>query len=645
MPTNQTPGPQFNISQWMHLLLLGMLFALAYVLLFQDWTPTEQRYAISYSQFKTLVHDGKVKQVLLVGDTANGQLFDAALLGPEASSGTHFTTRIPAFGDESLLPALEARDVQIEVAEKSDGILTRALVAMLPWVLFIALWIWLMQRATRNLGGGLGGRGQLQDFLRSSTGKTTIPDTTFADVAGQENVKREVSELVDFLRAPEQYLELGAEVPRGVLLRGPPGTGKTLLARALAGEAGVPFYTISASEFIEVFVGVGAARVRHLFEEAKKNAPSIIFMDELDSVGRTRGTGLGGGHDEREQTLNQILAEMDGFAGHEAVIVLAATNRPDVLDPALLRPGRFDRHVIIDLPDRKDRLAILKVHTRKVPCAADVDFEKLASGTPGFSGADIKNLVNEAAMHAARKKSRQVRMEHFDEARDKLLLGTVRTLAIQPQERHRLAVHEAGHTLVAFFLPLADPLYKVTIIPRGQALGGTHQLPEEERHTLPEDYLRARLVVTLAGRSAEKELLGSVSSGADNDIQQATALARAMVARWGMSSEIGPIDLRDSEEHPFLGREIAQPRRFSEASAQAVDTAMHQLLQEAEERAVDVIKTHRAALDRLIALLEEHETLQREQIEQCLGAPERKTNIAVVPTRSVETKGADQQGG
>ena len=609
------------------LALLGMLY-----LFYSQGPPTaETTYAISYSRFKSLVEDGKVKKVLLAGDIAKGQLFDSAPLGPQDEPGSRFSTRIPAFGDESLLPALEARDVQIEVTEEGDGIVSRTLIALLPWLLFIALWLWLIQRASRNLAGGLGGRGQLQEFLRPPSKKTTIPDTTFQDVAGQENVKREVAELVDFLRNPEQYRELGAEVPRGVLLMGPPGTGKTLLARALAGEAGVPFYTISASEFIEVFVGVGAARVRNLFEEAKKNAPSIIFIDELDSVGRTRGTGLGGGHDEREQTLNQILAEMDGFAGHEAVIVLAATNRPDVLDPALLRPGRFDRHVTIDLPDRKDRVAILKVHTRKVPLAKDVDFEKLAAGTPGFSGADIKNLVNEAAMFAARRKSTQVVMQDFDEARDKLLLGTVRTLAIQPQERHRLAVHEAGHTLVAYFLPLADPLYKVTIIPRGQALGGTHQLPEEERHTLPEDYLRDRLAVMLAGRSAEKELLGTVSSGADNDISQATALARAMAARWGMASEIGPVDFRDSEEHPFLGREIAQPRRYSEASAQVVDKAVRQFLHEAEEQAVSIIKTRRPALEQLIAALEELETLQRDQIEQCLGPVERKKSIEVVP--------------
>jgi cell division protease FtsH len=631
MTTNEKPGPELNIGPWRYLLwvltLLGMLY-----LFYSHGLPTaEPSYTISYSRFKSLVEDGRVEKVLLAGDIASGQLFDSAPLGPQDEPGSRFTTRIPAFGDESLLPALEARNVQIEVTEEGDGTVTQALLALLPWVLFIALWWWLLQRASRNLAGGLGGRGQFQDFLRSPGKKTTIPDTTFKDVAGQENVKREVTELLDFLRDPEPYRQLGAEVPRGVLLMGPPGTGKTLLARALAGEAGVPFYTISASEFIEVFVGVGAARVRHLFEEAKKNAPSIIFIDELDSVGRTRGTGLGGGHDEREQTLNQILAEMDGFAGHEAVIVLAATNRPDVLDPALLRPGRFDRHVTIDLPDRKDRVAILKVHTRMVPFAKDVDFEKLAAGTPGFSGADIKNLVNEAAMFAARRKGRQVAMQDFDEARDKLLLGTVRTLAIQPQERHRLAVHEAGHTLVAYFLPHADPLYKVTIIPRGQALGGTHQVPEEERHTLPEDYLRDRLAVTLAGRSAEKELLGTVSSGADNDIGQATALARAMAARWGMASDIGPVDLRDSEEHPFLGREIAQPRHYSEASAQSVDKAVRQFLQEAEEQAISVIKAHRPALEQLIAALEELETLQRDQIEQCLGPAGHKKNIEMVP--------------
>mgnify|MGYP001825934337 FL=1 len=400
---------------------------------------------------------------------------------------------------------------------------------------------------------------------------------------------------------------------------GAPGTGKTLLARALAGEAGVPFFSISASEFIEVFVGVGASRVRKLFEAAREQAPSILFIDELDSVGRTRGTGLGGGHDEREQTLNQILAEMDGFSGHEAVIVLAATNRPDVLDPALLRPGRFDRHVMLDLPDSKDRLAILKVHSRKAKLGDDIDLGKIAGGTPGFSGADLRNLVNEAALLAARENSESVQMHHFENARDKLILGTERTLSIQPEERHRLAVHEAGHTVVGWFLPYADPLYKVSILPRGKALGGTQLIPEKERHTLPEQYLHDQLALMMAGRTSEKLLLGSVSSGADDDIHRATMLARAMVSRWGMSDTVGPVDLRESEEHPFLGREIAQPRHFSESSAKDVDDAVRSLLIMAEKRAGELLEDHRAQLDLLVRLLEKEETLHRAQIEDCLG--------------------------
>jgi cell division protease FtsH len=543
----------------------------------------------------------------------------------------HFRTQIPEIGDDTLLPLLDEKDVKVTVKAREESTLFYTLfLTMLPWVVLFLLFYWAYRRTSSAIGGRFGGSGELKRFLESPGRKAEVPDVTFNDVAGQENAKREVMELVSFLKNPGEFLKLGAEVPRGILLMGAPGTGKTLMARALAGEADVPFYSISGSEFIELFVGVGASRVRKLFETAKSNPPSIIFIDELDSVGRTRGTGLGGGHDEREQTLNQILAEMDGFSGHEAVIVIAATNRPDVLDPALLRPGRFDRHVVLDLPDLKERVAILKVHIRKVPVANDVDLEKIAAGTPGFSGADLKNLVNEAAMFAARNKQAQVSMEQFDEARDKLLLGTVRTLAIHPEERHRLAVHEAGHTLVAHFLPFADPLYKVTIIPRGRALGGTQQLPKEERHTLPEDYLRDRLAVFLAGRTAEKLLLGTVSSGADSDIHEATTLARSMVARWGMSEEIGPIDLRESEEHPFLGREIAQPRHYSEHSAQAVDEAVHKLIKQAEERASQTIQQHRPQLDRLITELEEKESLQREEIEQCMGQASDKQGIGLV---------------
>ncbi len=588
-----------------------VLLALAYSLVLR---PTGVD--ISYSEFKQLAGRGQVAEVVLRDSEIRGRLREAQPLGTEGNKSPWFFTRAPALGDSDLLPTLQRYDVQVKV-EAAGG--WSQLLYLLPWLLLLALFGWSYIRASRLIGGGLGRGSDLQRFLQSVVRQAEHPKVSFSDVAGQENAKREVQELIDYLRDPAKFRRLGAQVPRGVLLMGPPGTGKTLLARALAGEAGVPFFSISGSEFIEVFVGVGAARVRNLFEAAKKQAPCIVFIDELDAVGRTRGTGLGGGHDEREQTLNQILAEMDGFAPHESVIVLAATNRPDVLDPALLRPGRFDRHVMLDLPDRKDREAILHVHTRDVPLASSVDLGEMAATTPGFSGADLKNLVNEAAMLAARENQNEVAARHLDEARDKVVLGAARSLVIQPAERHRLAIHEAGHTIVAYFLPGADPLYKVSIVPRGRALGGTQQLPEQERHTLPEDYLKDRLAVMLGGRTAERERLGTVSSGADDDIRQATALARSMVARWGMSETIGPVDLRDSEEHPFLGREIAQPRRFSESSAQAVDKAVRDLLNEAEQRAAAVLHEHGADLDRLAGALEEEEHLDRPRIETLLG--------------------------
>ncbi len=555
---------------------------------------TQRRVAdVSYSEFKQLAVDSAISKVTFRGGSVTASLTEAQPVGALGQTVAEIRSRVPDLGDPELLPLLEDKGVEIRsLPSEGEGPL-RWLYGLAPWLLLIGIYLWFWNRMQKGMLGRFGGR-DIPDFLSGSAKKEEkrSDKVTFDDVAGQDNAKREVSELVDFLREPTRYTQLGAEPPRGVLLMGPPGTGKTLLARALAGEAGVPFFHISASEFIEMFVGVGASRVRKMFEEAKKRAPSIIFIDELDSVGRVRGAGLGGGHDEREQTLNQILAEMDGFAGHEAVIVLAATNRPDVLDPALLRPGRFDRHVTLELPDKKARHEILKVHTRKTPLAGDVDLETVAAGTPGFSGADIKNLVNEAAMLAAREGAAQVSMRAFDEMRDKIMMGSVRTLAIQPEERNRLAVHEAGHTTVAYFLPKADPIYKVTIIPRGRALGGTHMLPEEERHTLPEDYLKDRLAVMLGGRAAEKELLGTVSSGADDDIKQATQLARAMVARWGMAEEVGPVDLRQSDEHPFLGREFAQPRHFSETTAHEVDAAVHELLSEAEKRASELLRKH-----------------------------------------------------
>jgi cell division protease FtsH len=607
---------------------LFLLLLLALLLLVRGPRGIE----ISYSEFKQRVAGGQVAEVVFRDGEIEGKLTEAQPLGPAQTKGQWFVTRLPSVGDNELLPMLEEKKVQVR-AETTVG--WSALLYLLPWVLLIGLIVWSYVRASRLIGGGFGQGSELQRFLRSVVRQAEHPKVSFADVAGQENAKREVQELIDYLRDPERFRRLGARVPRGVLLMGPPGTGKTLLARALAGEAQVPFFSIAGSEFIEVFVGVGAARVRNLFEAAKKQAPCIIFIDELDAVGRTRGTGLGGGHDEREQTLNQILAELDGFTAHEAVIVLAATNRPDVLDPALLRPGRFDRHVTLDLPDRKDREAILAVHTRDVPLARDVELRQLAATTPGFSGADLKNLVNEAAILAARENVQLVSRRHLEEARDKVVLGAARSLVIQPEERRRLAVHEAGHTVVAYFLPNADPLYKVSIVPRGRTLGGTQQLAEQERHTLPEDYLKDRLAVMLGGRTAERDRLGTVSSGADDDIRQATALARSMVARWGMSAAIGPVDLRDAEEHPFLGREIAQPRRFSESSAQAVDKAVRELLNDAEQRALGVLHEHGADFDRLTRALEEEEDLDRERIEALLG-PRRQAAPPAVEERTAQ---------
>ncbi|WP_420349690.1 ATP-dependent zinc metalloprotease FtsH [Pelagibius sp.] len=615
-----------GITKWLPFLLIGLLLLGYFISLQGPVRETERTTEIAYSEFKTLLKDRRVGDIVLEGQRVTASLRDTP--GDDSSAEGRVVTTLPALQDPELFELIEesgaALVVRPEEEERSNWI-----IGLLPWLIFLGLYFWFWQRMQSNIVGRFGGRDP-SDFLTGSAKRETKTSRriTFEDVAGQDAAKREVGELVDFLRDPERYRRLGAEPPRGVLLMGPPGTGKTLLARALAGEAGVAFYHTSASEFIEMFVGVGASRVRKMFEEAKQRAPSIIFIDELDAVGRVRGTGLGGGNDEREQTLNQILAEMDGFSGHEAVIVLAATNRPDVLDPALLRPGRFDRHVTLELPDRDAREAILRVHTRKVPLAQDVDLGTVAAATPGFSGADLKNLVNEAAMAAARANDAAIHMGHFEDMRDKVMMGTVRSLAIRPDERHRLAVHEAGHTVVAHFLPQADPLYKVTIIPRGRSLGGTHMLPEEERHTLPVDYLKDRLAVLLAGRTAEQELLGSVSSGADDDIQKATQMARAMVARWGMSEDIGPVDLRQSDEHPFLGREIAQPRRFSETTAHDVDTSVSKLLQEAAGRAAEVIRANRQGMDNLIRRLEERESLDAQEIEVCLGAAVNRGSAA-----------------
>lgn len=602
-------------KRWILIALFAIGISL-WVLTRQAVPPQDQVLTIPYSSFKSLLIADHVEHVTMQEEALTAQLDTAYEVQPGIASPL-VRTRVPPVGDPSLIGLLETHEVEISaLPPKADN----WWLSWLPWLIFIGLYLFFWRRLFGNMAGGLGGR-QFGDFLKGQSKKQRgeTSKVRFDDVAGQENAKKEVAEVVEFLQDPERFKKLGAEPPRGVLLMGPPGTGKTLLARALAGEAGVPFFNISASEFIEVFVGVGASRVRSMFEEAKKRAPSIIFIDELDAIGRVRGAGFGGGHDEREQTLNQILSEMDGFEGHEAVIVLAATNRPDVLDPALLRPGRFDRHVTLDLPDKAAREAILGVHVRGKPLADDVDLATLAGGTPGFSGADLKNLVNEAAIASARAGEKQITMRRFDQMRDRVMMGMERNLSIRAEELHRLAVHEAGHTTVAHYLPNADPLYKVTIIPRGRALGGTHMLPEEERHTLSSAYLKDRLAVMLGGRAAEKALLGDVSSGADDDIRQATQLARAMVGRWGMSETIGPTDLRQSEEHPFLGREIAQPRQFSDSTAHEVDLEVRSMLNAAEARALEVIGVHRAQIDALVAALEQDETLDRDRIDILLG--------------------------
>lgn len=610
MPDDPDRKPQNDNSwkQWTFM-LWALLFA-AYA--FASLTNVGSRVQIvSYSEIKQMIRNGEVGQALL-------EEHAITVLGEEdvAAATPRFRAVTPSQGDPELLPLLETQGVEI-TAEEPRGV--SVLSYFLPWVLILAVYFWFQRRMMAQLGGGVGagGLGGLFSGRFSRPSESRIR-TTFADVAGQDQAKKEVAELVEFLREPERFQRVGAEVPHGVLLMGPPGTGKTLLAKALAGEAGVPFFSTSGSEFIEVFVGVGAGRVRKMFEAARKAAPAVIFIDELDSIGRTRGTGLGGGHDEREQTLNQILAELDGFEGKEAVVVLAATNRPDVLDPALLRPGRFDRHVMLNLPDRPARRAILDIHAKALPLADPSDLDAVAAGTPGFSGADLKNLLNEAAIQAARRSAASITEADLQEARDKVMMGTVRTLAIQPEEKHRLAVHEAGHTAAAFYTPGADPLYKVTIIPRGRSLGGTHMLEREEHHTLPEDYLHSQLTILLAGRAAEKHLLGSASSGADDDIKRATGLARSMIARWGMSDDIGPVDLRQREDHPFLGQTMAQPREHADKTAARVDDAVSTLLKDAEAEATGIITRHEKEVRALIDALESKEVLDLKEIETCL---------------------------
>ncbi|HEX3725477.1 MAG TPA: ATP-dependent zinc metalloprotease FtsH [Pirellulales bacterium] len=586
---------------------------------------------ISYSVFRQQVESGNVREVVffdsqnVVGKFRTPPKIPVAQSGPTKGSEQiverqlkeDFSVVLLPGIDESLDKELREKGVLIRVQPVTSDAMMLLLSSVLVTALFVGFFIYMARRARDQfLGGGI-----LGGFSKSPAKRyeTSIKPVTFADVAGLEGVKHDLEEVVEFLKNPKKFQRLGGRVPKGILLMGPPGTGKTLLARAVAGEAGVPFFSISGSEFIQMFVGVGASRVRDMFKTAKEASPSILFIDEIDAVGRVRGAGLGGGHDEREQTLNQILSEMDGFSQNESVIVLAATNRPDVLDPALLRPGRFDRHITVDRPNHKGRLAIFKVHVRDVPLADNVDLDRLASGTVGLTGADIRNLVNEAALWATRNGKDKVDMSDFEHARDRVLMGPKREEVLSGKEKRMTAIHESGHALLAWIVPGADRVHKVTIIPRGRSLGVTQLLPEEDRLNIRESELHGRLCFMLGGRAAEKLIFDEYSAGAENDLMQGTRLARRMVTAWGMSERLGPVAYRTSEEHPFLGKEIYEQREFSEHSAQLIDEEVARILHSAADRADDLLRQHRAELEKLAVALEEHEVLDEHEIEQLLG--------------------------
>ncbi len=604
---------------------LGIVMFASFLILFL-WSLTQnvggpKQYDISYSSFLDQLNLNNIHSVTIKNLNVRGELRKETGIylteGKTPVTVKNFQTNLPAFQGEDLLDKLKEKNVLINVEPPEHlSPFWQFIVGLLPWVIIIGVWIFIMRGAQRVQGGP----GGLFSFGASKAKLHDIqkPSIMFKDVAGMVNAKKDLQETVEFLKDSSKFKKLGAKVPKGILLFGSPGTGKTLLARAVAGEAGVSFFSISASEFIEMFVGVGASRVRDMFQKARASQPSIIFIDELDSVGRTRGTGLGGGNDEREQTLNQLLSELDGFEPHEAVIVIAATNRPDVLDPALLRPGRFDRHIIIDRPGWKDRKAILEVHTKDKILAEDIDLEDIAKGTPGMTGADLENLANEAALIATREDKDKIDSQDFEEARDKILMGAVREETINDLEKKITAYHEAGHTLVAHELPGTDPIHKVSIIPRGMAMGVTQQVPEEDRHFYPKKYLMNRLAVMLGGRIAEKIVFDDVSTGAQNDLKEASSLAEKMVAQWGMSDKVGPLSLGRGEEHPFLGRELSQPKRYSENMAWLMDEEIRSLIIEAEAKAEEILKAKQKVLDNLAEALIKDEVLDREDVDRVI---------------------------
>lgn len=592
-------GPFYkNLAIW---LVISVMMILLFNLFNQPRSSSEK---IIFSEFLSALDRGEIKEVTIQGHNISGRF----------ANRREFKTYAPNYPE--LIKILREKEVKITAKpeEESPWYMT-LLVSWFPMLLLIGFWVFFM----RQMQAG-GTKAMSFGKARVKLLNERHQKVTFMDVAGIDESKEELQEIIEFLRDPKKFTKLGGRIPKGVLLVGPPGTGKTLLARAIAGEANVPFFSISGSDFVEMFVGVGASRVRDLFIQGKKHAPCIIFIDEIDAVGRHRGAGLGGGHDEREQTLNQLLVEMDGFESNEGVIIVAATNRPDVLDPALLRPGRFDRQVVVPRPDVKGREEILKVHTRKTPLAEDVSLSVLARGTPGFTGADLENLVNEAALLAARKGRSRVTMDDFEAAKDKVLMGVERrTMIISEEEKRLTAYHEAGHTLVAKFLPCADPIHKVTIIPRGRALGVTQQLPAEDKHTLSRDYILNKITIFLGGRAAEELVLHTQTTGAGNDLEMATEWARKMVCDYGMSERLGPVTFGKRDEHIFLGREIAQAKDYSEKTAIEIDEEIKRLVLENYNRAKGIIIENMDKLHRLATALLEKEVLAGEEIDQVLG--------------------------
>ncbi|MBI2873633.1 MAG: ATP-dependent metallopeptidase FtsH/Yme1/Tma family protein [Firmicutes bacterium] len=610
--------------------LLIIMVVLALIQYFSAQTSVIQEF--KYTEFYALVEKGEVTRVNLVGNEIKGEL----------KNGTRFRSYTPE--DPRLIPLLQGKGVEVKVEPPPEPPWWMTMVTyLLMFLLFLGALFFLMQQT--QAGGN-----RVMAFGRSRAKLYQEPKrkVTFADVAGYAEVKEELSEVVDFLKHPKKFIELGARIPKGVLLFGPPGTGKTLLARAIAGEAGVPFYSISGSDFVEMFVGVGAARVRDLFENAKKNAPCIVFIDEIDAVGRHRGAGLGGGHDEREQTLNELLVQMDGFDVNEGLIVIAGTNRPDILDPALLRPGRFDRHIVVDAPDIKDREAILGVHAQNKPMAQEVTLDVIARRTPGFTGADLENLINEGALLAARRGKRTIEMAELEEAINRVIAGPEKkSRLISDREKRLVAYHEGGHALVASLLPNTDPVHMVTIIPRGKAGGYTIMLPTEDRHYVTRSELLARVTVLLAGRVAEQLALGDISTGAQNDLEQATLIVRKMITEYGMSKALGPLTLGHKETQVFLGRDIARDRNYSEEIARSIDLETRKIVDTSYQQAEEIITQNRASLDALAEMLLEKETVKGEELAEMLAQMSHRDSAAGNPSPSgtdgEERTGSDQE--